>query len=127
VAGALAADRGGAGVAAADRVGAAELGAAAGAATVAGVAVAREPSALAAWLPLLRTATAAPAAAITSSTTAPAIMPVRKLMFSSQALMAARRPECVPDVPPLTICDDTDEIRLMRDNERFAGGLAQAG
>jgi hypothetical protein len=57
------------------------------------LAVAREPSALAAWLPWLRTATAAPAAAITSSTTAPVIMPVRKLMFSSQALMVARTPE----------------------------------
>jgi hypothetical protein len=34
-----------------------------------------------------------PAAAITSSTTAPVIMPVRKLMFSSQALMVARTPE----------------------------------
>jgi hypothetical protein len=90
----------------ADRVGAAELGteelgamvgceaaAADGAATVAGFAVPREPSALAAWPPWLRTATATPAAAITSSTTAPVIMPVRKLMPSSQVLMAARRPE----------------------------------
>jgi hypothetical protein len=57
------------------------------------VTAAREPSALAAWLPWPRTATATPAAAITSSTTAPVIMPVRKLMFSSQALMVARRPE----------------------------------
>lgn len=70
-----------------------EAAAADGAATVAGVAAAREPSALAAWLPWLRTATAAPDATITSSTTAPVIMPVRKLMFSSQALMVARRPE----------------------------------
>jgi hypothetical protein len=57
------------------------------------VAAAREPSAPAAWLPWLRTATATPAAAITSSTTAAVIMPVRKLMFSSQALMVARTPE----------------------------------
>jgi hypothetical protein len=94
-----AADRTGA--AGADRAGVAEAGAAGGcaalpadgAATVAGFAVLREPSALAAWPPWLRTATPAPAAAITSSTTAPVIMPVRKLMSSSQALMTARRRE----------------------------------
>ena len=88
----------GAGVARADRagvaeLGVAELGAADGAATVAGLAVPREPSALAACPLWPRTATAAPAAATASSTTTPAIMPVRKLMSSSQALMTARRPE----------------------------------
>jgi hypothetical protein len=96
VPGALAAaDRAGAGaeVARADRAGVAELGAADGAATFAGLAVPREPSALAACPLWLKTATAAPAAATTSSTTTPAIMPVRKLMSSSQALMTARRPE----------------------------------
>ncbi len=76
----------------ADRAGAAELGAADGA-TVAELAGPREPSALAACPLGPRTATAAPTAAITSSTTAPVIMPVRKLMSSSQALMTARRPE----------------------------------
>jgi hypothetical protein len=58
-----------------------------------GFAVPCEPSALAAWPPWLMTATAAPAAATTSSATAPMIMPVRKLISSSQALMAARGPE----------------------------------
>jgi hypothetical protein len=126
VPGALAAaGRAGAGVAAADRVGVAEPGAAdgraaapiAGAATVAGFAVLREPSALVIWPPWPRTPTAAPTAAITSSTTAPAIMPVRKLISSSRALMLARSPEWVPNVPPLTIPDDTDEIRSTRHNE----------
>jgi hypothetical protein len=115
VSGALAAaDRAGAEVAAADLTGLAEPGIAGGCAaaadgaadgaTVAGFAAPREPSALAAWPPWPRTATAAPAAAITSSTTAPAIMPVRKLISSSQALIAARGPECDPNAPfPLTI------------------------
>jgi len=96
-----AADRGGAEVAGAERVGVAEPGITGGCAVLTGDAAAdgatvagpREPSALAAWPPWLRTATATPAAAIISSTTAPVIMPVRKLMPSSQALMAARRPE----------------------------------
>lgn len=103
--GALAADRAGAGVAGAgvagagvaraDRAGAAELRAADGATVeeLAELAGRREPSALAACPLWPRTATAAPAAAITSSTTAPVIMPVRKLMSSSQALMTARRRE----------------------------------
>ncbi|MFY9668946.1 MAG: hypothetical protein WAK44_13450 [Trebonia sp.] len=82
----------GTGVAGADRAGAAELGAADGA-IVAELAGPREPSALAACPLWARTATAAPTVAITSSTTAPVIMPVRKLMSSSQALMTARRPE----------------------------------
>jgi hypothetical protein len=97
-----AADRAGAaGAAGADRAGVAEAGAECGraappedgAATVAELAGPREPSALAAWPPWPRTAAAAPTAAITSSTTAPVIMPVRKLMSSSQALMTARRPD----------------------------------
>ena len=92
-AGVARADRAGAAELGAAELGAAELGAADGAATVAGLAVPREPSALAACPLWPRTATAAPAAATASSTTTPAIMPVRKLMSSSQALMTARRPE----------------------------------
>jgi hypothetical protein len=111
VPGALAAaDRAGAEVAAADRVGAVvgcaapPVDAAADGATVTEFAVPREPSALAACPPWPKTATAPPTAAITTSTTAPAITPVRKLISSSQALMAARSPECDPNAPfPLTI------------------------
>jgi hypothetical protein len=91
-------------VARADRAGVAEPGItggcaappaneAADGATVAELAGPREPSALAACPLWPRTATAAPTAVITSSTTTPAIMPVRKLISSSQALIAARRPE----------------------------------
>jgi hypothetical protein len=116
VPGALAAaDRAGAEVAAADRVGAAELGAVVGCAappvdavadgaTRPRFAVPCEPAALAICPPWPKTATAPPTAAITTSTTAPAITPVRKLISSSQALMAARSPECDPNAPfPLTI------------------------
>jgi hypothetical protein len=114
VPGAPAPDFAGAEVAAADLTGLAEPGIAGGSAaaadgaadgaTVAGVAAPREPSALAACPPWPKTATAPPAAAITTSTTAPAITPVRKLISSSQELMAARSPECDPNAPfPLTI------------------------
>ena len=113
------ADRAGAG-ATADLAGIAELGTADGCAVLpvgaadeaaggATVAAPRAPSELTAWPLWPKTATSTPAAATASSTTAPAIMPVRKLISSSQALMAARRPECDPNAPsPLTYSDDTD-------------------
>jgi len=125
-----AADRAGADVAGADRVGAADgcavlpVGAAAvgtaDGATAARFAVPREPSALAACPPWPKTATAPPAAAITTSTTAPAITPVRKLISSSQELMAARSPEYDPNAPfPLTI----RTIQRKYDHRAVSGDL----
>lgn len=62
--------------------------------------------ALAAWPLPASTATIAPTAATATSMIAPAIMPARKLISSSQALMPAFR-RYAP--VPLTTSDDTDE------------------
>jgi hypothetical protein len=97
-----AADLAGTEAAGADRgrvgVGVAELGTAMGGAadgvTVTEFAVLRVSAALAACPPpLLNAATAPPIAATTTRNTAPAMMPVRKLISSSQALIAALGPE----------------------------------